>query len=87
MFLPGNPYLFMKDAIENLVTRLVDNKEAVEVSEYTEGTNVTIEVRVSESDMGRLIGRQGRTIKAIRSLLFFAGQKQKKRFNMQLIED
>ena len=77
----------MKDAIENLVTRLVDDKEAVDVSEFSEGKTVTIEVRVSENDMGRLIGRQGRTIKAIRSLLFFAGQKQKKRFNLQLIED
>jgi uncharacterized protein len=77
----------MKQAVEKIVTELVDEKDAVEVSEVSEGNNVTIEVRVAESDMGRLIGRQGRTVKAIRSLLFFAGQKHKKRFNLQILED
>jgi len=77
----------MKEAVEKIVTEIVEDKEAVEVSEFSEGNTTTIEVRVAESDMGRLIGRQGRTVKAIRSLLFFAGQKQKKRFNLQIIED
>ena len=77
----------MKQAVEKIITELVDEKDAVEVSEVSEGNNVTIKVRVAESDMGRLIGRQGRTVKAIRSLLFFAGQKHKKRFNLQILED
>lgn len=77
----------MKEAVERIVTELADEKESVEVSESSQGTTTTIEVRVAESDMGRLIGRQGRTIKAIRSLLFYAGQKHKKRFNLQIIED
>ena len=77
----------MKEPIEKLVTRLADEKGSVEVSEFSEGNNSTIEVRVAESDMGRLIGKGGRTIKAIRSLLFFAGQKQRRRINLQIIED
>jgi len=77
----------MKEAIEKIVAELADEKEAVEVSEIVGGNTTTIEVRVAESDMGRLIGRQGRTVKAIRSLLFFAGQKHKKRFNLQIVED
>ncbi len=77
----------MKEAVEKIVTALADEKEAVEVSEHSEGNTTTIEIRVAESDMGRLIGRQGRTVKAIRSLLFFAGQKHKKRFNLQILED
>lgn len=77
----------MKEAVEKIVVELVDEKDAVEISEVSEGNTTTIEVRVAESDMGRLIGRQGRTVKAIRSLLFFAGQKHKKRFNLQILED
>lgn len=77
----------MKEAVEKIVTELVDEKDSVEVSESAQGSSVTLEVRVAESDMGRLIGKGGRTVKAIRSLLFFAGQKQKKRFNLQIIED
>jgi predicted RNA-binding protein YlqC (UPF0109 family) len=77
----------MKEAVEKIVTALADEKDSVEVSESSQGTTTTIEVRVAESDMGRLIGRQGRTVKAIRSLLFYAGQKHKKRFNLQIVED
>jgi predicted RNA-binding protein YlqC (UPF0109 family) len=77
----------MKEAVEKIVSRLVDEKEAVQVSGFSEGNNSTIEIRVAESDMGRLIGKKGRTVKAIRSLLFFAGQKQRKRFNLQIVED
>jgi predicted RNA-binding protein YlqC (UPF0109 family) len=44
-------------------------------------------VRVASGDYGRLIGREGRTIKAIRSVLFMAGQKHGRRFHLDLIED
>ena len=77
----------MKEAVEKIVIALADDKDAVEVSESTQGTTTNIEVRVAESDMGRLIGKGGRTVKAIRSLLFHAGQKHKKRFNLQIVED
>ena len=77
----------MKEAVEKIVEALADEKDAVEVSEFVDGNVTTIEVRVAESDMGRLIGRQGRTVKAIRSLLFFTGQKQKRRYNLEIIED
>ena len=77
----------MREAIENIVIALVDEKKAVEVSDYEDGNTTFIEVRVAESDMGRLIGRQGRTVKAIRSLLYFAGQKHKRRYSLQIVED
>jgi len=77
----------MREAVEKIITRLADDKGAVTVSEFSEGKSVTLEVRVAESDMGRLIGKGGRTIRAIRSLLFFAGQKQRRRFNLQIVED
>ncbi|HUF05502.1 MAG TPA: KH domain-containing protein [Aridibacter sp.] len=77
----------MKEAVEKIVYALADDKDAVEVSEIQDGKTTTFEVRVAESDMGRLIGRQGRTVKAIRSILYFAGQKQNRRFNLQILED
>jgi predicted RNA-binding protein YlqC (UPF0109 family) len=77
----------MKKAVEKIVKALVGSPDMVEVDESGDGKNVRLSVRVAPDDYGRLIGREGRTIKAIRSLLFFAGQKQNKRFHLDLVED
>ncbi len=77
----------MKNAVEKIVKALVGAPDLVEVYETGDSKNVRLEVRVAPDDMGRLIGREGRTVKAIRSLLFYAGQKQNKRFHLDLIED
>jgi len=77
----------MKEAVERIVRSLVGEPDAVEVSESSNGKDVHIEVRVAPGDYGRLIGREGRTIKAIRSILFMAGQKHGRRFHLDLIED
>lgn len=76
----------MKEAVEKIVKALVANPDAVMVTEYSDGRNVKIEVRVGEGEMGRLIGREGRTVKAIRSLLFYAGQKHGKRFQLDVLD-
>ncbi|HEX8638025.1 MAG TPA: KH domain-containing protein [Pyrinomonadaceae bacterium] len=76
----------MKQAVEKIVKSLVGNADAVEVSEKSDGRSIVIQVRVGEGDMGRIIGREGRTVKAIRSLLFYAGQKQGKRYTLDIIE-
>jgi len=77
----------VKEAVERMVKALVAEPDAVEVSEHTDGKTVRIELRVADSDMGRIIGREGRTVKAIRSLLYAAGQKHGKRFMLDLVED
>jgi predicted RNA-binding protein YlqC (UPF0109 family) len=77
----------MKEAVEKIVKGLASNQDAVEISESGDGKTVRIEVRVDENDMGRLIGREGRTVKAVRSILFHAGQKHGKRYHLDLIED
>ena len=77
----------MKEAVEKIVKSLVGEPDAVEVNEIVDGKTVRIEVRVAVSDMGRVIGREGRTVKAIRSILFVAGQKHGKRFFLDLVED
>ena len=77
----------MKEAVERIISALVGEPDAVEVTENVDGKNVRMEVRVAPGDMGRIIGREGRTVKAIRSILFVAGQKQGRRFQLDLVED
>ena len=77
----------MKEGVERIITALVGEPDVVEITEIADGKNVRLEVRVAPHDMGRIIGREGRTVKAIRNILFAAGQKQNKRFHLDLIED
>lgn len=76
----------MKETVEMIVKSLVDDVEAVDVRVVEGGTSVKIEVRVAESDMGKLIGRQGRTVRALRSLLHAASMKANRRFILDIIE-
>ena len=76
----------MKTAVEKIVKSLVGDADAVEVSEKSDGRSIVFQVRVGKDDMGRIIGREGRTVKAIRSLLFYAGQKHGKRFTLDIVE-
>lgn len=76
----------MKQAVERIIKALVGNPEAVQVLETGDGKTIRLEVTVGEGDIGRVIGREGRTVKAIRSLLFHAGQKQGKRFQVDILD-
>ena len=78
----------MKEALEKIIRGLAGHPDEVEVNEEADGgKNVRLSVRVAPDDYGRIIGREGRTIKSIRSILYFAGLKQGKRFQLDLIED
>ncbi len=77
----------MKNAVEKVVRALVGSPDLVEVYEAGDGRTVRLRVRVAPDDYGRLIGREGRTIKAIRSLLHVSGQKSGKRYYLDLEED
>ncbi|HEY0408311.1 MAG TPA: KH domain-containing protein [Pyrinomonadaceae bacterium] len=77
----------MKETVEMIVKALVDERDAVDVREIERNpTTVIIEVRVAESDMGKLIGRQGRTVRALRTLLHAASIKQNRRFILEIVE-
>ncbi|MEJ7615548.1 MAG: KH domain-containing protein [Pyrinomonadaceae bacterium] len=76
----------MRDTIEMIVKALVSDGEAVEVHQEERDRAIVIEVRVAQSDMGKLIGRQGRTVKALRTLLGAAGHKQNRRYVLDLVE-
>ncbi|MDT5061922.1 MAG: uncharacterized protein QOH63_2381 [Acidobacteriota bacterium] len=69
-----------------IVKALVDDTEAVEVREVERRDVLLIEVRVAEADMGKLIGRQGRTVRALRSLLHAASVKQNRRYILEIVE-
>lgn len=76
----------MKEAVEKIIKALVEDTDAVEIREEAGDRSTIISVRVAESEMGRIIGREGRTIKAIRSLLYGASQKHGKRFVLEVLE-
>ncbi len=76
----------MKDLMKRIVQALVDNPEQVEVSEV-EGDNVLVlELRVAKEDIGKVIGKQGRTAQAIRSILNAVSGKVKKRIVFEILE-
>ncbi len=69
----------MKDILETIILNLVDNKEAVEIKEVNNEKLTTFEVRVANEDMGKIIGKQGRLAKSIRTVMkSVAGREQKK---------
>ena len=77
----------MKDAVELIVRHLVHEAESVDVREVERDRSTTvIEVRVAQEDVGKVIGRQGRTVKALRSLLHAAGQKHQRRYLLEIVE-
>jgi uncharacterized protein len=76
----------MRDSVEMIVRSLVDDAENVDVQERDHNGTTVIEIRVAQEDMGKVIGKQGRTIRALRSLAHVVGQKQKKRFVLEIVE-
>jgi predicted RNA-binding protein YlqC (UPF0109 family) len=76
----------MKEMLELIAKALVDNPEAVGVQQV-EGEQVTVlELRVAQEDLGKVIGKQGRTARAIRTILGAAGMKLKKRYVLEILE-
>jgi uncharacterized protein len=76
----------MKDLVESIAKALVDHPNEVQVR-AVEGEQVTVlELRVHPEDLGKVIGRQGRTAKSMRTLLGAAGMKLKKRFTLEILE-
>jgi len=76
----------MKDVLIQIVKALVDNPEQVQVNEIESTQTVVLELRVAKSDMGMIIGRQGKTANAIRTLLNAASVKTGKRHMLEILE-
>ncbi|MDA2924358.1 KH domain-containing protein [Acidobacteria bacterium AH-259-O06] len=76
----------MKELIEMIAKALVDNPDEVSVSEVAGEQTTVLELRVAQSDLGKVIGKQGRTARAIRTLLGASGMKLRKRFVLEILE-
>jgi predicted RNA-binding protein YlqC (UPF0109 family) len=76
----------MKDLLVEIAKALVDNPEDVAVTEVEGEQTTVLELRVKTEDLGKVIGRQGRTARAIRTLLAAAGMKVQKRFVLEILE-
>lgn len=76
----------MKELVEVIAKALVDDPDSVAVSERRDGRTTVIEVRVADSDMGKVIGKQGRIAKAIRSVVKAAAAKEDKKVVVDIIQ-
>jgi uncharacterized protein len=77
----------MKELVEAIARALVDHPEAVEVRSVEGSQVMVLELRVHPEDLGKVIGRQGRTAKAIRTILGAGGMKLRKRYTLEILED
>lgn len=78
--------MVMKELIQYIVRALVDNPDDVSVSEIEGGQTTVLELKVAKSDLGKVIGKQGRNAQAIRTILSAVSAKTKKRVLLEIIE-
>ena len=76
----------MKELVEVIAKALVDNPSEVVVKETEDDSTINVELRVASGDMGKVIGKQGRIAKAIRSVVKAASSKENKRVNVEIIQ-
>ncbi|HCY86340.1 MAG TPA: KH domain-containing protein [Desulfobacteraceae bacterium] len=76
----------MKELIEYIAKALVDNPEEVQVSEVVGDQTSVLELKVAKEDLGKVIGKQGRSARAMRTILSAASTKLKKRTVLEIIE-
>ena len=76
----------MKALVEVITKALVDHPEEVVITEKNEGKAIVIEVKVAESDMGKVIGRQGRVAKSIRTVMKSVAGKEHKKIAIEFLD-
>jgi predicted RNA-binding protein YlqC (UPF0109 family) len=77
----------MRTLVEQIAQALVDAPGDVQVTPVEEGDATVLELRVAQTDLGKVIGKQGRTAKSIRTILGAASMKLKKRYTLEIIEE
>ena len=75
----------MKEILETIIKNLVDNKDAVEIKELDGEQSVVFEVKVAETDMGKVIGKQGKIAGSIRTVMKAVASKEGKRVSVEFI--
>jgi len=76
----------LKDLVTYIVKALVDNQEKVEVTEIAGEKSIIYELRVGEGDLGKVIGKEGRTARAVRTIITAAAMKLGKRTVLEILE-
>ena len=76
----------MKEILELIITNLVDNKEEISIEETVADNNIDYKVKVSKDDMGKVIGKQGRVARSIRTVMKSVSAKEGKKVNIEFVE-
>ena len=76
----------MKEILETIILNLVDDKTSVQIEEKNNEKSVTFEVKVAEKDMGKVIGKEGRIAKAIRTVMKAVGGRERKKISIEFVE-
>lgn len=76
----------MEEFLKTIINNLVEEKNVVEIKQIGKEKSITFEVKVAQSDMGRVIGRQGRTARSIRTIMKSIGNKEHKKVNVEFVE-
>lgn len=84
---PEDATVRMRDLISGLAKALVDSPDAVSVEVIPEATSTVLRLRVSANDIGKVIGKQGRTARSIRTILSAASMKLQHRFALDIVEE
>ena len=77
----------MKELVEVIAKALVDHPEEVKVEEVADGKHVTVSLRVAQSDMGKVIGKQGRIAKAIRAVVKAASTREDLYVDVDIVDE
>lgn len=75
----------MKEILETIIANLVDNKDAIEINQIDGTQSIVFEVKVAEGDMGKIIGKQGRIAKSIRTVMKAIANKEHKKATIEFI--
>jgi predicted RNA-binding protein YlqC (UPF0109 family) len=83
----NNPVKNMTDLVAEIARALVDDPDSVTVEAVEDGESTAIRLRVAPSDVGKVIGKQGRTARSMRTILSAASMKVKHRFSLDIVEE
>ena len=76
----------MKDVLQTIIESLVEDKNAIEINQVDGERNIVFEVKVAAGDMGRIIGKEGRIAKAIRTIFKAVASKEQKKVTIEFID-